>query len=268
MRSTLSLLFLIFGLQGLTFAATTNVTVSNFSFSPASITVNVGDTVHWSNSGGTHNVNADGGSFINGAPSSAAWTFDNQFNTAGAFAYYCQVHGSAGGGGMSGVVNVAVAPTATETPTSTETPTITATFTISETPTGVPFGSTLTETPTSTFTATPTATPSATRTVTATATPGSPVIQLFDKSPELILAPNPQKIGQPICLYSNSISQESHWNVYNTALERVASLDFLGPDLQCWDTSKCVPGLYYIDAKWTLANGGIKRVKQKVVLWR
>lgn len=243
MRRALYLVLMVFGLQSWAHAATTNVNVFNFGFSPSSITVNVGDTVHWTNTSGFHNVGPNGGSEPVANGSGTGWTYDYQFNTAGAYPYLCQVHGA---GSMSGVVNVA-APT-----TPTETPTVTAT------PTDVPVGSTPTNTPTISPTNTPT----------PTVTPGTPSVILFDKSPELILAPNPQQIGAPICLYSTSVPQESHWNIYNTALERVASLDFVGASLQCWDTSKATPGLYYIDAKWTLANGGIKRVKQKVVLWR
>lgn len=240
-------------------AATTTVDTFSFGFNPSSITVAVGDTVHWTISSGFHNVAPNGGTEPAGNSPGSSWTYDYTFNNPGAFPYYCQVHGAAA---MSGVVNVEPAPTATDTPSPSPT------LTITETPTDVPVGSTVTDTPTFSPTATvsPTATP--TRTVTATATPGSPGIQLFDHSPELILAPNPQQIGMPICLYSHSIPQESHWNVYNTLAERVASLDFSGPGLQCWDTSNVVPGLYYVDVKWTLANGGIKRVKQKVVLWR
>lgn len=243
MRWTLYLVLTVLGFQSLASAATTNVNVFNFGFNPSSITVNVGDTVHWTNSSGFHNVASNGGSEPAANASGSGWTYDYTFNTAGAFPYLCQVHGA---GSMSGVVNVAPLTTPTETPT------------VTVTPTDVPPGSTATITPTF----------SPTSTVSPTVTPGTPPVKLFDKSPELILAPNPQQIGAPVCLYSNATPQESHWNIYNTALERVASLDFVGPALQCWDTSKATPGLYYIDAKWTLADGGIKRVKQKVVLWR
>lgn len=240
-------------------AATTTVNLIGSSFSPNSITVQVGDTVHWVNgpSGGFHNVVADGASFNSGGAANPTWTYDFVFGSAGAFAYYCQIHGSAGGGGMSGVVNV-IQPTETSTPTPTATET------------DVPLGSTETDTPTvsPTFTESPVVTATSTRTPTPTNTPGSPVIQLFDKAPDLILAPNPQALGDPVCLYSGSVSEEGHWDVYNSGAERVASLDFRGPGQQCWDTTKAATGLYYVDVKWILPDGHIKRMKQKVVLWR
>ena len=54
---------LIFSLQILLFATfsvqseTIEVTGQLFSFTPANITINVGDTVVWINNGGTHDVN-------------------------------------------------------------------------------------------------------------------------------------------------------------------------------------------------------------------
>lgn len=236
-------------------AATTTVTVFNFGFNPQTITVNAGDTVHWDNTvGGFHNVAPNGGSEPTANGSSSGWTYDFQFLNPGTYPYYCQVHGSAS---MNGAVIVVTA-----TMTSTPTPTMT--------PTDVPAGSTATNTPTisPTFTESPVVSATPTRTVTPTLTPGSPPITFFDKAPELLLAPNPQKLGSPVCLYSGFVPDTSHWNVYNTALERVASLDFSGTALQCWDTDKAAPGLYYVDVKWVLTDGRVKHSKQKVVLWR
>jgi plastocyanin len=89
------------------------VAVADFSFTPASITVNVGDTVTWTNSGPDepHTATANDGSFDTGdiaVGSSASHTFDQ----AGTFAYVCSIHpdqmsgtvtvASAGGGGGGG----------------------------------------------------------------------------------------------------------------------------------------------------------------------
>ena len=38
---------------------TIQVTAQNFSYTPANITINVGDTVVWTNNGGTHDVNGE-----------------------------------------------------------------------------------------------------------------------------------------------------------------------------------------------------------------
>ena len=77
------------------------------TFSPADLTIEVGDTVEWRNTGqGFHNVVADDGSFTNGDPSSSNWTFQVQFDEVGDNPYFCSAHGAAGGIGMSGVVHV------------------------------------------------------------------------------------------------------------------------------------------------------------------
>ena len=76
------------------FSQTThNVSVGNFSFTPAEITINVGDIVRWTNTGGAHNVVADDNSFTSGAVSSSAWVYEHTFNSVGMNPYYCSPHG-------------------------------------------------------------------------------------------------------------------------------------------------------------------------------
>ncbi|HEV8241883.1 MAG TPA: Calx-beta domain-containing protein [Thermoanaerobaculia bacterium] len=76
------------------------------AFSPATITIAVGQPVCWTwNTGGTsHNIKADDGSFTTGQPASTT-TFQRTFTTPGTYGYYCQVHGSPTGG-MRGTVVV------------------------------------------------------------------------------------------------------------------------------------------------------------------
>ena len=92
------------------------ITVGN-EFSPSALTIQEGDTVRWTNSGmGFHNVLADDDSFRcangcdgmggNGDPSPNAWTFTLVFTSAGMVPYYCEIHGTPGGGGMAGTVTV------------------------------------------------------------------------------------------------------------------------------------------------------------------
>ena len=88
-------------------AATHQVQVFSFSYSPRNLNIQRGDTVVWSNMGGGHNVVADNNSFTSGAVSAAAWTFSHTFTDAGQFPYYCSPHGGPGGEGMSGVISVA-----------------------------------------------------------------------------------------------------------------------------------------------------------------
>jgi LPXTG-motif cell wall-anchored protein len=102
-----------------TAAADTGVTIRDFEFAPGSVTIDVGDTVTWSNEGPTpHSATADDGSFDTGiynAGQSRSHTFDQ----AGTFAYFCTPHpnmrgtvtvraaaaggnGAGGGGGATG----------------------------------------------------------------------------------------------------------------------------------------------------------------------
>jgi len=83
-----------------------NVELSNFQFSPDNLTIEVGDTVRWTNVMGTHNVLADDNSFTSGPAAPAPWTFEHVFTATGINPYYCEPHGGAGGSGMSGVITV------------------------------------------------------------------------------------------------------------------------------------------------------------------
>ncbi len=62
--------------------------------SQSSITVNVGDTVHWDNStasAGLHNVAPNGGTEPVANAAGDPWTYDYTFNNPGAFPYYLSV---------------------------------------------------------------------------------------------------------------------------------------------------------------------------------
>lgn len=90
------------------------VNVLSLSFSPASVTIQQGDTVRWSKpAGGIHNVRESGGTpdtvFYSGAPTSAAFTYDKIFNAPllGTYNYRCDIHG---GIGMTGTVTVLAPP--------------------------------------------------------------------------------------------------------------------------------------------------------------
>ncbi len=82
------------------------VELSDFQFSPDSLTIEVGDTVRWTNVTGTHNVVADDNSFTSGPAAPAPWTFEHVFAATGNNPYYCEPHGGPGGSGMSGVITV------------------------------------------------------------------------------------------------------------------------------------------------------------------
>jgi plastocyanin len=88
---------------GTAVAADQAVTIAGFAFSPKTVTVNVGDTVTWTNNDtATHTAtsagNFDTGSIGGGASKSVT------FQTAGTFAYVCSIHSS-----MTGTVVVRAA---------------------------------------------------------------------------------------------------------------------------------------------------------------
>jgi plastocyanin len=85
------------------------VTMEDFLFSPATVSINVGDSVTWTNSGSEpHNAVADDGSFetaILENGDSETVTFDD----AGSFSYICSIHPE-----MKGTVDVSEETSATE----------------------------------------------------------------------------------------------------------------------------------------------------------
>jgi plastocyanin len=94
-------------------AAEHQVSVSSNVFTPADLTIAVGDTVRWTNTGGPHNVRFDDASFDEPAdPSTMLWTVSRPFASAGAFRYYCEAHGGPNGVGMAGIVRVTAGPSA------------------------------------------------------------------------------------------------------------------------------------------------------------
>ncbi|HEY0592254.1 MAG TPA: plastocyanin/azurin family copper-binding protein [Thermoanaerobaculia bacterium] len=106
-RSIRSMLFVFLLAAGTAAAATHDVEVIDNSFAPSLLTISVGDSVRWTNTGNfPHNVKADNNSFRSGNASSGAWTFTHTFTTAGEFRYFCELHGAPGGIGMSGMIMV------------------------------------------------------------------------------------------------------------------------------------------------------------------
>jgi plastocyanin len=73
-------------------ASTNEVTIQNFSFSPATLTIKVGEAVTWTNQDSVeHSATADDGSFDTGSLAtgqSGSFTF----TTPGTYAYHCGIH--------------------------------------------------------------------------------------------------------------------------------------------------------------------------------
>jgi plastocyanin len=93
-------------------SASTRVTMKDFLFSPATVTIHTGDIVTWHNSGKQpHTATADDGSFDTGTVTSGQ-SASHMFTSPGTFTYYCTIHpnmkgtvkvlGAGGSGGVSG----------------------------------------------------------------------------------------------------------------------------------------------------------------------
>jgi plastocyanin len=68
------------------------VTISDFQFSPSTITVHVGDTITWTNDGpSAHTATASNGSFDTGLLQKGA-SGSHTFKQAGTFTYACRIH--------------------------------------------------------------------------------------------------------------------------------------------------------------------------------
>ena len=81
--------------------STTTITIADLAFSPANVTIQIGDTVVFANNDSVaHTATANDGSFDTGTiqPGESASV---TFTTAGTFSYFCQIHPS-----MSGSVTV------------------------------------------------------------------------------------------------------------------------------------------------------------------
>ena len=93
-----------------TTAAVDTVVLSGLAFSPADVTINIGDKLLWMNQSGTHNINGsldtypdNPEGFFSGNPMSAPYEFSFTFTKEGVYNYQCDPHVNAG---MTGTVTV------------------------------------------------------------------------------------------------------------------------------------------------------------------
>lgn len=86
-------------------SASATVSIGDNFYSPASVSIAVGDTVTWANNGqAQHSATADNGSFDTGVFGPGG-SRSHTFTRAGTFSYFCTVHGQA----QSGTVRVLAA---------------------------------------------------------------------------------------------------------------------------------------------------------------
>jgi LPXTG-motif cell wall-anchored protein len=97
-----------------TAAASGAVTIADFQFTPAQITINQGDTVTWTNNGpSAHSATAPDGSFDTGI-FPAGQSRSHTFNDTGTFSYICTPHPN-----MHGTIVVEASQSGGDTPDST-----------------------------------------------------------------------------------------------------------------------------------------------------
>ena len=100
-------------------AAAFAVTIQNFAFNPATRTINVGDSVTWTNlDQAAHSAVANNGSFNTGVLTTGQ-SKTITFGAAGTFGYICGIHGAS----MSGTIVVQAVATPPPTPVPTPQPT-------------------------------------------------------------------------------------------------------------------------------------------------
>lgn len=113
----LTIIIFCFLFASLSHGATVNVSAQDYSFIPSTVTINVGDTVVWTNFVGMHTTTSGSGCVPNGIWDSGTGgggykmrdlltpgqSFSYTFNTAGTYPYFCQFHCDIG---MTGTVIV------------------------------------------------------------------------------------------------------------------------------------------------------------------
>jgi plastocyanin len=83
------------------------VTMKDFEFDPKTVTINVGDSIVWTNAATKkHTATADDNAFDTGVVAPGASSQPIKFDKPGTFPYFCQFHGGPGGVDMAGVVTV------------------------------------------------------------------------------------------------------------------------------------------------------------------
>jgi plastocyanin len=76
-----------------TTAKTATVTIQNFAFAPANLTVKVGTKVTWTNhDSAPHTVTSDTGTTLNSAQLSNGESYSHTFTQPGTYNYHCTVH--------------------------------------------------------------------------------------------------------------------------------------------------------------------------------
>ena len=89
-----------------TYPVSVGTSTGGNAFVPPTQPIAVGDKVEWTWVDNSHSVTSDSKAWKDTGVQNTGFVFSHTFNTAGTYPYHCSVHGSAGGGGMSGVIEV------------------------------------------------------------------------------------------------------------------------------------------------------------------
>ena len=90
----ITMLALGLGLTGANAQGPASVAIVDFAFEPGEVTIALGETVTWTNTGAeAHTVTADSSDFTSG-PLAPGDRFRRRFDTAGVFSYRCRIHPS------------------------------------------------------------------------------------------------------------------------------------------------------------------------------
>lgn len=73
----------------------TPIEISNFAFSPNTLTIGIGDTVTWTNKdSAVHTIVSDSGTEINSGSLANGASYSHTFTSAGTYDYHCSIHTS------------------------------------------------------------------------------------------------------------------------------------------------------------------------------
>lgn len=90
---------LVLGTASLALAASNTVTIRDYRFDPAVVTVNVGDSVTWTNRDPVaHSVRWTSGGLNDSAAIGKDQSYHQTFSASGTFSYICGIHGASMGG--------------------------------------------------------------------------------------------------------------------------------------------------------------------------
>lgn len=73
-------------------AATAQVSIVDFAFSPASATARVGDTVTWTNTGAAPHTTTSDDAVWGSLTLASGESFSHTFDTPGTYGYFCAIH--------------------------------------------------------------------------------------------------------------------------------------------------------------------------------